>query len=85
MLEDLPLTGDWRRRPGTARAHLFGPRAPHDNDPDFWARGPRCKIKLMRKDSDPVVGLRTRDRQACPKCLTQWLLIRAADLGFGPR
>jgi hypothetical protein len=76
MLEDLPLTGDWRRRPGTLRAHFFGPRAAHDNDADFWARAPRCKIKSMRKDTDPAEGLRTRSPAVCQTCLIQWLLAR---------
>jgi hypothetical protein len=76
MLEDLPLTGDWRRRPDVARAHFFGPRAAHDNDPDYWARAPRCKIRLMRKDTDPVPDLRTRSAGVCPRCLSQWLLGR---------
>ena len=72
MDSGIPLTGDWRHRAGSRRAHLYFRQASRENELDYWNRRPRCRIKLRRASSEPSSGLLAGDREVCPRCLEYW-------------
>ena len=64
-----PMYGDWRRRIGMKKIHLFAAKPEGMGRVAFGESLPMCGARVHRGDTDHVRGLTTRSRDICTECV----------------